>query len=107
MIASKHLDLYESCRNILLDSVNCLPDSPHKMMKFAHYQNLVYSIVLGKRAKEIRKEKKLNKNISIINTIGDIDLLKCCGIMNSISAKLKEGKDYQQIKGELKNVKMF
>lgn len=103
MIVSSQPNLFETCRSVLLDTINNLPSSPHKMLKFVHYQNLVYRTVFGKNAKEIRKEKKLNKNISIISAIDDIDLLKCCGIMNYISAKLKEGKNYSEIKGELQN----
>lgn len=95
------LNLFEKFRAILLDTIDCLPESPHKNMKFIHYQNLVYSAVFGKTAKEIKKENKINKRKSVAGAIGDIDRLKCCGVMATISAKLKEGKDYKQIKREL------
>lgn len=97
------LNLFENCRAILLDAIDCLPESPHKRMKFIHYQNLVYSTVFGKTAREIRRENKTSKRKSIVNFINDIDILRCCSVMATISAKIKEGKDYSQIKGELNN----
>lgn len=97
-------NLFEICRVSLLNAISGLPDSPHKSMKFAHYQNLVYSIVLGKTAKELRKDFKIRKRSSVVDHLSSDQLSSCCNVMADVIVKINEGKEYKQIKKEITNV---
>lgn len=103
----KQAEAFRILIDVLRDKINELPDSPHKRFKYCQFQNLVYLIVFDKTASAIRKEWKLKKRESLIPKISEECLEKCCCVLCLIIQGIKEGKNYQEIKGELNGKFVF
>ena len=99
-IVSK-IETCSKCRNLLLDSISLIPDSPHKRFKYAHYQNLVYRLALGVDAKTY-KDKKNIKSGGILANLCDKELTKCSNLFINASISILLGDSFVETKNKLK-----
>lgn len=91
----------KQAREALTNSIQELPDSPHKQMKFKHFTDLVYKIVFGKNSKQLREEFGLNKSDELRNRFTASELETVERLERQVSVLIDLGHDYQSIKDEL------
>lgn len=89
-----------------------IPDSPNKRFAYPSYTNLVYSILFGKTAKQIREEKGLVKNSQLTRDHFTADELnKIDETETIITALVTLGFTYDYVKEQLikkfKNIKLL
>ena len=70
-------------------------------MKYKHYTDLIYKIVFGKNAKQLKEEFALNKNEDLRNRFGSDELGMILKLEKQISVLIELGYEYQHIKTEL------
>lgn len=90
----------EKCREMLLEAIKTIPDSPHKRFKYAHYQNLVYRTMLGVDAKEYKA--RMNIKGDIIKSLCSWQLKKCCSLFLKVSMSIMAGDTFRETKEMLK-----
>lgn len=93
-------------RKALTDGIKYLPDSPHKGRQFGNYTNLIYKIVLGKNAKQIREERGAPKRANVSNLLTAEELEAVTQMEYRVSVMLELGMNYSQIKSALSNLKL-
>ena len=88
-------------REALTNAIQALPESPHKSMKYKHFTDLVYKIVFGKNAKQLRHEYGITEKDNLRDrfTVEENSLIE--KLENQISVLLDLGHDYSYIKDEL------
>ena len=79
-----------------------IPETTHKKFAYSNYTNLVYKIIFGKSAKEIKLEKGLSKNDNIRDYLTKEELMKVEMIENLVKTYLYAGLEYEQIKNVLR-----
>lgn len=79
-----------------------IPETTHKKFAYSNYTNLVYKIIFGKSAKEIKLEKGLSKNDNIRDYLPKEELMKVEMIENLVKTYLYAGLEYEQIKNVLR-----
>jgi len=94
-------ELGKRAREALTNSIQGLPDSPHKAMKYKHYTDLIYKIVFGKTAKQLREDYGITDKDNLRNYFQSTELDKLDKLENQVSVLIELGYDYQTIKGEL------
>jgi phage regulator Rha-like protein len=88
-------------REALTNAIQSLPESPHKSMKYKHYTDLVYKIVFGKNAKQIRQAYGISEKDNLRDRFTAEENRLVEKLENQISVLLDLGHDYNFIKAEL------
>lgn len=88
----------KQAREALTNAIQGLPESPHKSMKFKHYTDLVYKIVFGKNARELREIYTITKTDNLRNRFTSSELGRVEKLERQISSLIDLGYDYQFIK---------
>lgn len=96
--------IYLEARRTLTDSINALPESGHKGRKYKHYTDLLYKIVIGKNAAQIRKELGLGKNQKITSFLNSEQLNEIAKLEEQAAMLIDMGFEYEQIKNGLTNL---
>lgn len=91
----------KEAREALTNAIQGLPDSPHKEMKYKHYSDLVYKVVFGKNAKQLREEYGIGKKDDLRNRFTALELDRVLKIEKQISVLIELGQDYKLIKETL------
>lgn len=91
----------KQAREALTNAIQGLPDSPHKDMKYKHYTNLVYKIVFGKNAKQLKEQFGLDKSGNVRNRFTASELERVERLERQVSVLVDLGHDYHGIKEEL------
>jgi phage regulator Rha-like protein len=91
----------KEAREALTNAIQGLPESPHKHMKYKHYTDLIYAIVFGKNAKQLKDEYGLEKTDDLRNRFSANELDRVEKLEKQVSVLIELGHDYQSIKGEL------
>lgn len=94
-------EIGKRARETLTNAIQALPDSPHKSMKYKHYTDLVYKIVLGKNAKQLRDEYGITEKDNLRDRFLASDNEKIDRLEQQIGAMIDLGYDYQIIKEAL------
>lgn len=93
--------LGKQAREALTNAIQELPNSPHKHMKYKQYTDLIYKIVFGKNAKQLREAFRLKKSDELRNRFSAAELEMVERLERQVSVLLDLGHDYQGIKAEL------
>lgn len=88
----------KEAREALTNAIQALPDSPHKDMKYKHYTDLIYKIVFGKNAQQLRSEYGISKKDDLRNRFSAGDLDRVLKLERQVSVLIELGNDYQAIK---------
>ena len=89
----------KQAREALTNAILGLPDSPHKDMKYKHYTDLVYKIVFGKNAKQLKEQFGLDKSSTILrNRFASSELEQVEKLEGQISSLIALDYDYKSIK---------
>lgn len=92
-------------RRVLTDIIKELvPESPGKVWVYKHYTDLVYKLVTGYTAKEIREMKGLDEKANIRPHLSEDELGKIVKYERIIQSCLSVGMDYEDIKTSLTNL---
>jgi len=83
-------------RRELTDVINDNPD--HSKWDFKLYTDLIYKIVTGKNAAQIRKERGASKKAKAIEYMTSDEMERIAKLTNKISVLLELGNDYYTIK---------
>ncbi len=84
-----------------------LPESPNKKWAYKYYTDLVYKIVTGKNAKQLRELYGLSKDDSVRSVLAPQELREVISYERIIESLLELGKEYDNIKDVLTNPSMF
>lgn len=95
----------KSLRTSMTDAIKALPDSPHKQFKYNQYTDLAYMAALGKTARQLRKERGVEKFATASDYMSSDELAAVSKMENRISVLLEVGMDYQQVKNCLMQTK--
>jgi phage regulator Rha-like protein len=93
----------KEAREALTNAIQSLPESPHKKYKYKYYTDLVYKIVFGKNAKQLRQEFGLSKKDDLRNRFSASELDYILKLERQISVLIDLGNDYKTIKEILNN----
>jgi hypothetical protein len=85
-------------REALTNAIQALPDSPHKEMKYKHYTDLVYKVIFGKNAKQLREDYGISAKDDLRNRFSAAELDRVLKIERQISVLMDLGNDYSTIK---------
>jgi phage regulator Rha-like protein len=92
----------KQAREAMTNSIQGLPESPHKAMKYKHYTDLVYGIVFAKNAKQLKEAYGItSKSQTLRDYFTAQEISQVEKLENQVSVLLDLGKDYQEIKKEL------
>jgi len=91
----------KQAREALTNSIQGLPESPHKFRKYGQYTDMIYKIVFGKNAKQIRGQFGLPKNADLRNRFTSSELERVDKLEQQVSVLVDLGHDYHSIKDEL------
>ena len=80
-----------------------IPDSPSKKWKYPQYTNLVYTVIFGKTAKEMREERGFAKNEALRDSFTGEELRLVDEAETIITALVTLGFGYDYIKEQLIN----
>jgi phage anti-repressor protein len=75
-----------------------LPESPNKKWAYKYYTDLVYKIVTGKNAKQLRELYGLSKDSSIREVLSAQELKEVINYERIIESLLEFGQDYEGVK---------
>ena len=86
-------------RRTLTDAVrDCLPDSPHKTMYYAHFTNLAYKSVTGHNAAQLRRERGADKGANAADFLSAEELEGVQKATGQIAVLIEAGMTYAEIK---------
>ena len=86
-------------RHILTDTIkNILPESPHKIFAYPNYTNLIYKILFGKTASELKTEFKIQKAESVRNFLTKDELAEVENLERLTAGLINLGWSYEQVK---------
>lgn len=89
-------------RHILTDTIkNILPESPHKNFMYSNYTKLIYKVLFGKTAEELRAALKIQKSDSIRDNLNKDDLSEVENLERLTAGLINLGWGYEQIKNFL------
>jgi phage regulator Rha-like protein len=88
-------------REALTNAVQALPESPHKRMKYKQYTDLIYKIVFGKNARQLRQEFGISKKDNLRDRFQTSELEKVQKLEQQVSAMIDLGYEYDVIKEAL------
>jgi phage regulator Rha-like protein len=88
-------------REALTNAIQGLPESPHKQMRYKHYTDLIYKIVFGRNAKQLREEYGIEAKDNLRDRFSAAEIDKVEAIEQQISAMIVLGYDYGTIKDAL------
>lgn len=91
----------KQAREALTNAIQSLPDSPHKEMKYKHYTDLVYKIIFGRNAKQLREEYGISKKDSLRDRFSTEENTKIDKLEQQIGSMIELGYDYKAIKEAL------
>lgn len=92
-----HLDT----RRTLTDAIQELPDSTHKCFKYKQYTDLIYKIVLGKTASQMRKDLGIGRRDTINHFLAAENIRDIITLEGRAAELLIMGFSYEQIKAGL------
>lgn len=78
-----------------------VPESPHKKFSYKNHTDLVYKIIFGKNAKQLKVERMVKENQSIRDVLNFEELKKVDMVEAMVKNYLYAGLLYEQIKGLL------
>jgi phage anti-repressor protein len=78
-----------------------LPESPNKKWAYKYYTDLVYKIVTGKNAKQLRELYGLSKDSSVREALSAQELKEIINYERIIESLLEFGQDYEGVKAVL------
>lgn len=91
-------------RRVLTDIIKELvPESPHKAWVYKHYTDLVYKVVTGYTAKELRAIKGLDEKANIRPYLSEDEIAKVIKFERVIQGLLALGMSYDEIKNVVIN----
>ena len=91
-------------RRVLTDIIKELvPESPHKCWVYKHYTDLVYKVVTGFSAKELRAIKGIDEKANIRSYLSEDEIGKVIKFERVIQGLLSLGMDYDEIKNVITN----
>jgi hypothetical protein len=82
--------------------VNYLPESKNKIFAFPNYTNMIYRILFGKTAKELRQEKGIATNELLRDSFSKEELKMVDEFETIVTALLSLGFNYDYIQTQLK-----
>ena len=86
-------------RHILTDTIkNVLPESPHKIFAYPNYTNLIYKILFGKTAQELKAEFKTQKAESVRDFFTKDELAEVENLERLTAGLINLGWSYEQVK---------
>lgn len=86
-------------RRGLTDAIrDCIPESPHKDMKYKQYTDLAYKAALGKNAAQLRKERGAPRRANVAEYLTAAETEAVKQMEGRISVLVEMGMDYQTIK---------
>ena len=89
-------------RNILTDTIkNMLPESPNKKFAYPNYTNLVYKVLFGKSANDLRQEFKTQKCESVRDYFTADELAEVENLERLSAGLINLGWGYTEIKNFL------
>lgn len=88
-------------RASMTDAIKTLPESPHKHFKYAQFTDLAYKLALGKTARQLRKERGVEKQANMSNYMTSEEITLVSEIENKIGVLIEIGMSYQEIKDKL------
>lgn len=88
-------------RASMTDAIKALPESPHKHFKYAQFTDLAYKLALGKTARQLRKERGVEKQANMSNYMTSEEITLVSEIENKIGVLIEIGMSYQEIKDKL------
>lgn len=88
----------KQAREYLTNAIRELPESPHKSMKYKHYTDLIYKIVFGKNAKQLREQFNISKSNELRNYFSSDEIEKVERLEKQISSLIELGNGYETIK---------
>lgn len=94
-------EIGKRAREALTNAIQALPESPHKAMKYKHYTDLVYKIVFGKNAKQLREEYGMSKKDNLRDRFSAAENEKIDKLEQQIGAMIDLGYEYDTIKNAL------
>ena len=80
-----------------------IPDSPHKKFAYPRYTNLIYTILFGKTAKQMREERGFSKNDALRDSFAGEELKLIDEAETIVTALVTLGFGYDEIKKQLQN----
>jgi phage anti-repressor protein len=75
-----------------------LPESPNKKWAYKYYTDLVYKIVTGKNAKQLRELYGLSKDESVRSCLSQVELKEVMNYERIIESLLEFGQNYEGVK---------
>lgn len=90
-------------RNVLTEALDKLPPSPHKVMKYKHYTDLVYKIVFNKNTKQLRQQYGISNKETPRDYLSTKDIKKVEKVENEIAVLIDFGNQYSNIKAMMLN----
>jgi len=91
----------KQAREALTNSIQGLPESPHKFRKYGQYTDMIYKIVFSKNAKQLRGQFGLPRNADLRNRFTSFELERVDKLEQQVSVLVELGHDYHGIKEEL------
>lgn len=91
-------DFFKACNQLLNYMIDKLPESPHKHLKYVHYHNLVYRMVFGADAKEIRESRGKKRKDLMSNILNELELSICGRAFVDLANSISRGDSYQESK---------
>ncbi len=93
-------------REALTDGIKALPETPHKLMWYKHYTDLIYRTVIGKTAKQLRKVRDAPPKATVSDYMTADEIKAVTRMENRVAVMLEMGMDYQQVKAALGNLRI-
>ena len=86
-----------------------IPDTPHKKFAYPNYTNMIYKVLFGKSAKEMRQEREVKCNDALRDSFVGDELKLVEEAETIVTALVSLGLEYSQIKEQLerKYIKMI
>lgn len=94
-------EIGKQAREALTNAIQGLPDSPHKAMKYKHYTDLIYKIVFGKNAKQLRAEYGISEKDNLRDRFQSIENERIEKLEQQVGVMIDLGYDYKTIKDAL------
>lgn len=91
-------------RESLTDGIRNLPETPHKSMWYKHYTDLIYRIVTGMTAKQLREARGAPQKAVASDYMDAEEIEAVTRTENRVAVMLEMGMNYQQIKAALGNL---
>lgn len=93
-------------RESLTDGIRAMPETPHKTMWYKHYTDLIYRTVTGKTAKQLREDRGAPPRATASDYMMAEEIEAVTRMENRVAVMLEMGMNYQQIKAELRNLRI-